>query len=246
MSGQGGDLSGMTCIVTGAGSGLGAATAAAFAAASGKVLAIDRSFDTGLADIGGIEAVEADVTDASTPQHIAAGLDRADVIACFAAISIGGSLEAVTDEAWARIYDVNVIGTVRWIRPFLPLMRAAKRGSIITVASQLALSGGRNNPSYIASKGAIISLTRCMALDYAADNIRANCIVPGAIETPMLERSFSRAPSAGDARAAALARHPLGRFGRPEEVAEAALFLASGRSSFTTGSVLPVDGGWLA
>lgn len=246
MSGQGGDLSGMTCIVTGAGSGLGAATAVAFAAAGGKVLAVDRSFDARLADIDGVEAVEADVTDAGASQRIAASLDRADVVACFAAISTGGSLEAVTDEDWARIYDVNVIGTVRWIRPFLPLMRAAKRGSIITVASQLALSGGRNNPSYIASKGAIVSLTRCMALDYAADNIRANCIVPGAIETPMLERSFSRAPFAGDARAAALARHPLGRFGRPEEVAEAALFLASDRSSFTTGSVLPVDGGWLA
>lgn len=246
MSRESGDLFGKTCIVTGAGSGLGAATAAAFAAAGGDVLAIDRRFDTYLSDIEGIETVEADVTDAEAPQRLATRLDRADVVACFAAISIGGSLETVTDESWAQIYNVNVIGTVRWIRPFLPLMRAAKRGSIITVASQLALAGGRNNPSYIASKGAILSLTRCMALDYAPDNIRANCMVPGAIETPMLDRSFARAAVSDDARAAALARHPLGRFGQPREVAEAALFLASDRSSFTTGSVLPVDGGWLA
>ena len=246
MSGQGGDLSGRTCIVTGAGSGLGAATAAVFAAAGAHVLAIDRSFDPHLCDIEGIETIVADVTDAEAPQRLAARLGRADVVACFAAISIGGSLETVADESWTQIYNVNVVGTVRWIRSFLPLMRASKRGSIITVASQLALAGGRNNPSYIASKGAIVSLTRCMALDYAVDNIRANCIVPGAIQTPMLERSFSRAASADEARVAALARHPLGRFGRPEEVAEAALFLASDRSSFTTGSVLPVDGGWLA
>jgi NAD(P)-dependent dehydrogenase (short-subunit alcohol dehydrogenase family) len=246
MSGLDGDLSGRTCIVTGAGSGIGAVTASVFAAAGARVLAVDFAFDDKLPDEEGIERVLADVTDPDAPQRLADSLDRADAIACFAGISIGGSLQTTSDDIWTKVYDVNVIGTVRWIRPFIPLMRAARCGSIITVASQLALSGGRGNPSYIASKGAVIALTRCMALDFAADNIRSNCIVPGAIDTPMLERSFGRAASPAQARSSSLARHALGRFGRPREVAEAALFLASDRSSFTTGVVLPVDGGWLA
>ncbi len=246
MSEQGTDLLDRTCIVTGAGGGLGAATAMTFAAAGARVIAVDQAFDPEIVSDGRIERVEADVTDPAVPERLAASLDEAGVVACFAGISIGGGLEAIADDIWAKVYDVNVISTVRWIRPFIPLMRAARRGSIITVASQLAVAGGKGNPSYIASKGALIALTRCMALDYAADNIRTNCIVPGAIETPMLERSFSRSPLPDEARNASLARHPLGRFGRPQEVAETALFLASDRSSFTTGAVLPVDGGWLA
>lgn len=122
----------------------------------------------------------------------------------------------------------------------------AGKGSIITVASQLALAGGRRSAAYIASKGAILSLTRSVALDYAADGIRANVLVPGAIETPFLERGFARAENRDAARAESQARHPMGRFGSPDEVARAALFLASDDSSFTTGAELRVDGGWLA
>jgi NAD(P)-dependent dehydrogenase (short-subunit alcohol dehydrogenase family) len=92
----------------------------------------------------------------------------------------------------------------------------------------------------------VIALTRSLALDYAHEGIRANCLVPGAIETPMLERAFVRAAEPDAARERSLVRHPLGRFGRPEEVAQAAVFLASDESSFTTGAVLPVEGGWLA
>ncbi len=114
----------------------------------------------------------------------------------------------------------------------------------VLVASQLAMTGGRNNASYIASKGAILALTRNLALDYAADGIRTNCIVPAAIQSELLERSFARSADPEAARARSLARHPVGRFGEPHEVADAALFLASDESSFVTGVALPVDGGW--
>jgi 2-keto-3-deoxy-L-fuconate dehydrogenase len=119
-------------------------------------------------------------------------------------------------------------------------------GSIVTVASQLARAGGRNNVAYITSKGAVLSLTRTMALDFAPDGIRVNALLPGAIETPMLARSFARSPTPEATREASRSRHPLGRFGRAEEVAEAALYLASDAAAFTTGVELPVDGGWLA
>lgn len=116
----------------------------------------------------------------------------------------------------------------------------------MTVASQLALAGGRGNAAYVAAKGAILALTRTMALDFAADGIRVNALVPGAVDTPLLRRSFGRSADPEATAAASRARHPLGRFGTPDEVAEAALFLASDASRFTTGTTLAVDGGWLA
>ena len=114
------------------------------------------------------------------------------------------------------------------------------------LASQLAIAGGKGNSAYIAAKGAIISLTRTMALDFAADGIRVNAIAPGVIDTPMLRRSFARHADPEPVREASKARHAMKRFGQAEEVAEAALHLASDASSFTTGTLMVVDGGWLA
>ena len=111
---------------------------------------------------------------------------------------------------------------------------------------QLAFAGGRSNAPYLASKGAVASLARCMALDHADDGIRVNVVVPGAIDTPLLNRAFARSADPQAARARSVARHPLGRLGRAEEVARAILFLAGDDASFTTGSCLMVDGGWLA
>jgi len=125
-------------------------------------------------------------------------------------------------------------------------MRNAGVGSIILVGSQLAFSGGRGNAAYLASKGAIVSLAQTMALDHAHEGIRVNTLIPGAIDTPLLRRAFNRATDPEEVKARSVSRHPLGRLGRPEEVAQAALFLASDEASFTTGSCLRVDGGWLA
>jgi 2-keto-3-deoxy-L-fuconate dehydrogenase len=127
----------------------------------------------------------------------------------------------------------------------IPAMRRQGGGAIVNVSSISALRP-RGLTTYSVSKGAVIALTRSVALDYAADRIRANVIAPGAIETPFLHRSFARQPDPEAARQRSLERHPLGRFGTVEEVARAALFLASDESSFTTGSVLMVEGGWNA
>ena len=110
----------------------------------------------------------------------------------------------------------------------------------------MAYAGGRSNAAYLASKGALASLARTMAVDHAAENIRVNLLVPGAIDTPLLRRAFARRDDPAAAEAASVARHPLGRLGKPEELAQAALFLATDESSFTTGSELMADGGWLA
>ena len=125
-------------------------------------------------------------------------------------------------------------------------MRRQGGGAIVTTASQLAIAGGAGNSAYIAAKGAILSLTRCMAMDFVADGIRVNAVVPGAIETPLLRRSFARRSDPDAAEASSVARHAMRRLGRAKEVAEAVLYLASDAASFTTGIALPVDGGWLA
>jgi NAD(P)-dependent dehydrogenase (short-subunit alcohol dehydrogenase family) len=125
-------------------------------------------------------------------------------------------------------------------------MQRQGKGAIITLASQLAVAGGRGNSAYVAAKGAVISLTRTMAVDFATDGIRVNAIAPGAIDTPMLRRSFARHADPDAVREASRQRHAMKRFGHAEEIARAALYLASDESSFTTGVVLPVDGGWLA
>jgi NAD(P)-dependent dehydrogenase (short-subunit alcohol dehydrogenase family) len=163
-----------------------------------------------------------------------------------AGISVGGTVLTTEPDAWNEVFRVNVGGTWLWARAVLPGMRQRGSGAIVTVASQLAMAGGRGNSAYIASKGAVISLTRTMALDFAADGIRVNAVLPGATDTPLLNRSFARHADPQAARAASQARHPLGRFARVEEVAEAALYLASDAAGFTTGVCLPVDGGWLA
>ncbi len=161
-----------------------------------------------------------------------------------AAISVGKTVPETLPEEWDRVFEVNVKGTFLWMRACIPFM-SANGGSIVAVASQLAVSGGLSNAAYIASKGAIVSLCRTAANDHASDGIRINCILPGATETPLLDRSFARFDDPTPYIERSLSRHPLGRFGRPEEVADAALFLASDESSFTTGTELRVDGGWI-
>jgi 2-keto-3-deoxy-L-fuconate dehydrogenase len=189
---------------------------------------------------------EGDVADGAFAAATVASLKRLDVVLTAAGMSVGKKLADTTEEEWDRVFAVNAKGTFLWLRAALPKMIAGGGGSIITIASQIALSGGRGSASYGASKGAVISLTRSVALDYAADKVRANAIAPGAVDTPFLHRSFARQPDPEAARQHSLDRHPMGRFGTVEEVARAALFLASEESSFTTGSVLMVEGGWNA
>ena len=239
-------LAGKVAVVTGGGSGIGLAAARLFLAEGARVCVVDRT----PAELPGAMVRTGDVAAPGQAEADAAAVlaewGRIDVLVTAAGFSSGGTALSIRPEDFEAVMRVHVWGTWLWARAVLPAMQAQGGGSIVTVSSQLARAGGRNNVAYIAAKGAILSLTKTMALDHAPDRIRVNAILPGAIDTPMLRRSFGRATDPAVPEAASLARHPLGRFGRAEEVAEAALYLASDASAFTTGTELVVDGGWLA
>jgi NAD(P)-dependent dehydrogenase (short-subunit alcohol dehydrogenase family) len=249
-------LAGRAAIVTGAGSGIGRASAVLFAKEGAFVALVDRD-SAGLqetlmaiegakgeaslhvGDVGEADFAKDTVSDVMTRRG------RLDVLMTAAGFSCGGTVLTTDPADWDAVFRTNVGGTWLWARGAVPEMQRQGSGSIITLASQLAIAGGRGNTAYIAAKGAIISLTRTMALDFATDGIRVNAIAPGAIDTPMLRRSFARHAEPEPVREASRNRHAMKRFGQAEEVAQTALHLASDASSFTTGTVMPVDGGWL-
>jgi NAD(P)-dependent dehydrogenase (short-subunit alcohol dehydrogenase family) len=198
---------------------------------------------------GVVTAHEAEVTDEPSAARVSKAVTeqwgRLDVLVTAAAISDGKKLADVTPEDWHRVFAVNVTGTYLWIRASIPQMQAQGGGSIVTIASQLAIAGGRSNAAYVAAKNAVIGITRSVALDYAEAGIRCNSVLPGATETPMLARSFARRPDPEAAREASRKRHAMQRLGQAPEIAQAILYFASDESAFTTGTCLPVDGGWL-
>ena len=244
-------------IVTGGGSGIGRASALRFARDGARVAIVDRDkpgAEAVAAEIvaagGDAMALEGDVGDPESSEHSAARIlaawERIDLLVTAAGFSCGGTVLTTTPEDWNAVFATVVGGTWLWSRAVIPAMQRQGGGAIVTVASQLALAGGRENSAYIAAKGAVLSLTRTMALDFAADRIRVNAVMPGAIDTPLLARSFARKPDAARTREKSRARHPLGRFGTAEEVASAIVYLASDEAAFVTGTALAVDGGWLA
>jgi NAD(P)-dependent dehydrogenase (short-subunit alcohol dehydrogenase family) len=253
-----GRLSDKVALITGGGSGIGRATAGLFATEGAKaVVIVDRDGDGAAKVAAEVEAagaeamtVDADVTDVDAPQRTVADVverfGRLDVVMTAAGISVGRSLPNTDPDDWDMVFAINVKGTYLWLRAAIPAMVDQGGGSAITVASQLAVNGGRSNAAYIASKGAVIALTRTTANDFAAHGVRVNSILPGATETPLLDKSFGRLGDPESARQRSVARHPMGRFGRPEEIAQAALYLASDESTFTTGTEIRVDGGWIA
>lgn len=249
-------LSDRTAIVTGGASGIGAATVARLLAEGARVLAVDRDAD-GLervrhecGDSGErLQSMTADVeSPASADRAVAQVVDalgRLDILVCSAAVSVGRKLADTADEEWERVFAVNVHATFRWFKAALAPMQRQRSGTLIAIASQLALAGARNTCAYASSKGAVISMIRSVALDYAESGIRANAVLPGATATPFIDRAFARAADPDAARETLLRRHPMGRFARAEEVAAAVAFLAADDSAFVTGALLPVDGGFL-
>jgi 2-keto-3-deoxy-L-fuconate dehydrogenase len=246
-------LQGRTAIITGAGSGIGRASANLFAEEGAQLALVDREA-VGLREtvslVGGATAHVGDVGDASFAESVVGDVvarhGRLDILMTAAGFSCGGTVLTTDPAAWDAVFRTNVGGTWLWARAAIPQMQRQKCGSIITLASQLAIAGGKGNSAYIAAKGAIVSLTRTMAVDFATDGIRVNAIAPGAIDTPMLRRSFARHANADEVRDGSRNRHAMKRFGQAEEIAQSALHLASDASSFMTGTVMVVDGGWLA
>lgn len=243
-------------VITGGGSGIGLSAARIFAAEGARLALVDRdaaALAAAKAEIGAAVHLTlcGDVGDEAVVKshaaEIAATMGPPDVLLCAAGWSTGHRAADCDLASWNAVIATNLTGTFLWAREVVNLLTAAQRpGSLIFVASQLAFAGSRGNAAYIAAKGAVVSLAKCMANDHAMDGIRVNALVPGAIDTPMLRRSFARAPDPEAARARSISRHTMGRLGQPDEVARAALFLASDEASFTTGSCLMADGGWLA
>jgi NAD(P)-dependent dehydrogenase (short-subunit alcohol dehydrogenase family) len=239
-------------IVTGAASGIGAASARLFAAEGARVALVDQDA-AGLAKVAsGLDAIAiaADVSNNAQAEagvaHVMEKWGRIDVLMTAAGISLGGTVDKIDEAAWDRTYAVNVKGTFLWVHHSIKPMIAAGSGAIVTVGSQLAQSSLGTNAAYVSSKGAIASFTKTIAVDHARQGIRVNALMPGVIDTPMPARSLQRQADPEAARAFWKQRHPMGRIGQPEEVAKAALFLASDDSSFVTGTLLFVDGGWTA
>lgn len=244
-------------VVTGAASGIGAASARLFAAEGARLALVDLD-EKGLGKVaseieglgGKALTIAADVSNAGQAREgvgrILATWSRIDVLLTAAGISLGGTVDSLDEATWDKTFAVNVKGTYLWVHHAIQPMITARSGAIVTVGSQLAQSSLGKNAAYVATKGAIASFTKTIAVDHAHQGIRINALMPGVIDTPMPARSLKRQTDPEAARLFWKQRHPMGRIGQPEEVAKAALFLASDDSSFVTGTLLFVDGGWTA
>ncbi len=239
-------------LVTGAGSGIGRATALRLAAEGARVACADLMADRARETAKAIEAkggqalaLTADVTAeaacARMVEETLARWDRLTTLVNSAGIRPERPDKAPPPREWSRVVDVNLNGTYYASRAALPAIVQSGGGSITNLASVYGLVGGSLSPAYAASKGAVVNLTRQMALQWAP-TVRVNCVCPGVIETPMTTALLAD-PSW---REAVMSRYPLGRAGQPEEVAAAILYLASDEAAFVTGIMLPVDGGYTA
>jgi NAD(P)-dependent dehydrogenase (short-subunit alcohol dehydrogenase family) len=247
-------LKGKIGIVTGAGSGIGRACAIAMAREGARVALVGRRKDRieeVANEIGDLAfAIAADV---SKPSEITRLIDETlkhfdglNFLLNNAGALHVGTAEQITEEQWDQTFNVNVRSVWLLSRGALPHMRKAGGGSIINVASILGLVAARNRAAYASSKGAVVQLTKAMALDHGHDNIRVNAICPSFVETELTERLLGQVADAATFRRERIAAHPIGRLGRPDDIAGLAVYLASDESSWMSGTALPVDGGYAA
>jgi glucose 1-dehydrogenase len=243
------DFTGKVALVTGATGGMGRAVTAALAAAGATVMASDLAGPSGGRLPGGEAFTNADVSD---PDQVAALV--ASTVDRFGTLDYAVNAAAIefetvpladcSDDDFDRMMNVNTRGVFACMKQEIAAMLASGGGSIVNIASTNSFRPQHDQPAYTASKHAVLGLTRSAAMDYASRGIRVNAICPGAIDTPMLRNAMERRGSSPDDVARRLS--PLGRFGRPDEIAAAVLWLCSDASSFTTGHALAVDGGMLA
>jgi NAD(P)-dependent dehydrogenase (short-subunit alcohol dehydrogenase family) len=247
-------LEGKIAIVTGAGSGIGRACAIALASEGARVALIGRRKDRLEAvarEIGNnAQVVAADVSKKPEidrmVEHTVANFGRLNVLVNNAGVLHAGTVEQVSEQQWDETFNVNVRGVWLLSRAVLPHLRKAGGGSIINIASVLGINGVRNRACYAPSKGAVVLLTKCMAIDHGHENIRVNAICPAFVETDLTAAVLRKAPDPEAMRRERISAHPIGRLGQPEDIAGMAVYLASDESSWVTGAVFPVDGGYLA
>jgi len=237
-------LSGKIAVVTAAGSGIGRASAEAFARAGARVIAADIDAKA-LQSVAGCEAQVLDVRDPAAIATFAKALGRIDVLFNCAGSVPGGTVLTIDPDKWNAAFDLNVNSMYHMIRAFLPGMLEAHKGSIINMSSVASsITGVPDRCAYGATKAAVIGLTKSVAADFVAQGVRCNAICPGTVDTPSLQARLHAYGDYAKTRAEFEARQPIGRLGKPEEIAALALHLASDESGFTTGQIHVIDGGW--
>jgi 2-keto-3-deoxy-L-fuconate dehydrogenase len=245
-----GRLAGKTALITAAAQGIGRATAEAFAREGAQVIATDVN-EAGLSELRNVQTLKLDVT---RPEMIAACSSRVgaiDILFNCAGFVHAGSIQDCPEEDWDFAMTLNVRSMFRMIKAFLPGMIEKGGGSIINISSVAGLKGVPNRFLYSVTKAAVVGLTKAVAVDCLRHKIRCNAICPGTVESPSLEKRIAvqaqlEGKTENEVREAFIARQPMGRLGKPVEIAALAIYLASDESSFTTGQVHIIDGGWAA
>lgn len=241
-----GRLEGKTCLITAAGQGIGRASALAMAREGARVIATD--IDAGaLAELAGegLETRLLDVLDADAITAAASDIGAPDALFNCAGFVANGTILDCDEEQWAFSVNLNVTAMYRMIRTFLPAMIAAGGASIINMSSVASsVIAAPNRFVYGTTKAAVIGMTKAVAADHIAQGIRCNAICPGTVESPSLEARLAAGGDYDAARAAFVSRQPIGRIGKPEEIAALVVYLASDESAYTTGVAHVIDGGW--
>ncbi|RWI85461.1 MAG: SDR family oxidoreductase [Mesorhizobium sp.] len=244
-------------IVTGATSGIGEAVVEAFAATGASLVLVGRDRERGLRALESVqklacpaELMLGDVSDSAFADHVVnssvARLGKVDVLVNSAGIIRRGSVVETSDDDWREIFEANVSGVFYFSRAAVKAMRKTGGGSIVNIASNVGLVGCPGLAAYCASKGAVVLLTRAMALDHAKEQISINAVCPGAVDTPMLVSGHSNPVSVDEVLQRNIDSTPQGRVATPKEIASLTLFLASEEARHITGVAVPIDGGFTA
>jgi len=242
-------------VITGAGSGIGRTTAALFASKGAKVAVVDVDSEAGAGTVhmikgdgGEASLILADVSKASDVQKMVERIvntyGRLDILVNNAGIFAEGSVVETTEEDWNRILGVNLLGVYLCMKYCIPQMKKGGGGVIVNISSEAGLVGIKNQVAYNVSKSGVIALTKSTALDFANENIRVNCLCPGRVLTPLVEKVITDSDDPEATRRILSEDRPLKRMGRPEEIAAGVLFLASDEIQYATGGILSIDGGY--